>query len=186
MTQNTNTLNGLNVDNFQATVAAITEQPVVAKFQFRAENEWLSAGHNRTTVTDFDGACETHEHEKPHVMDNDEPAVLLSTDKAANPGVFALHALAGCICSALVYHATARGITIHSVESKLYGDVDLRGFLGMDEKVRNGFTDVRVVVKVNADASPEVLDELVELARDRSPLCDIIANPTPLTVERAA
>lgn len=176
--------NGLDTNAMGATVRAIGDQPVIAKFQFRAKNEWLGGGHNQTTFSDFDGACQRHVHETPHVVGSDEPAVLLSADRAANPAQHALHALAACLCSTLVIHATARGIRLRSVESTLEGDVDLRGLLGLDESVRNGYDGIRVALKVDADAPSEVIDELVRIAQERSPLADIVCNPTPLSVRR--
>jgi len=176
--------NGLDTEAMGATVRAIGDQPVIAKFQFRAQNEWLGGGHNQTTFTDFDGACQRHVHENPHVVVSDEPTVLLSADRAANPAQYALHALAACLCSTLVIHATARGIRVRSVESTLEGDVDLQGFLGLDETIRNGYEGIRVALKVDADAPSETIDELIRVAQERSPLVDIISNPTPLTVRR--
>jgi hypothetical protein len=37
---------------------------------------------------------------------------------------------------------------------------------------------------VDADASSEVIDELIQITQARSPLVDIISNPTPLAVVR--
>jgi uncharacterized OsmC-like protein len=185
MTQAQSTvLNGLDTSAMAATVRAIKDEPVIAKFQFRAQNEWLGGGHNRTTIADFDGACQRHVHDSPHVVDSDEPPVLLSADRAANPAQHALHALAACLCSTVVIHATARGIPLRSVESTLEGDVDVRGVLGLDDTVRNGYSGIRVGLKVDADAPSEVIDELVKAAQARSPLVDIVSNPTPLTVYR--
>lgn len=177
-------LNGLDTSAMGATVQAIADQPIVAKFQFRATNEWLDGGHNQTTFTDFDGACQRHVHERAHVVVSDEPVVLLSADRAANPAQHALHALAACMCSTLVIHATARGIRLRSVESVLEGDIDLQGLLGLDPEIRNGYEGIRLGLKVEADAPAEVIDELIQIAQSRSPLFDIIANPTPLTVRR--
>ena len=182
--QQPSTLNGLDTVAMGATVSAIGEQSIVAKFQFRAHNQWLGGGHNRTTISDFDGACQKHVHEQPHVVDSDEPEVLMSADRAANPAQHALHALAACLCSTLVIHATARGIRLRSVESTLEGDVDLHGVLGLDSAVRNGYEGIRVSLKVDADAPSEVIDELIQVAQERSPLVDIISNPTPLAVRR--
>jgi len=176
--------NGLDTDQMTATVQAIGDQPVIAKFQFRAHNRWLGGGHTRTTVTDFDGACQTHVHATPHVVDCDEPPVLLGNDQAMNPAVYALHALAGCLCSALIIHATARGIHVRSVESTLEGDLDLRGLLALSPDVRNGYAGIRVGLKVDADAPSEVIDELVRIAQERSPVADMLSNPTPLAVHR--
>ncbi len=182
--QQTTILNGLDTDAMGATIRAIGDQPVIARFQFRAENQWLGGGHNQTTIVDFDGACQRHVHVRPHVVDSDEPTVLLSADRAANPAQHALHALAACLCSTLVIHATARGIRLRSVESALEGNVDLHGVLGLDGSVRNGYEGIRVGLKVDADAPSEVIDELIRVAQERSPLFDIISNPTPVTIHR--
>ena len=63
MSENTTqkgTVNGVNVDDLFATIAAITDKPVIAKFQFRASNEWQGGGLNRTKINEFEGACEQH------------------------------------------------------------------------------------------------------------------------------
>jgi uncharacterized OsmC-like protein len=58
--------------------------------------------------------------------------------------------LAGCLTTSLVYHAAARAIKIDEVEAKLEGDLDLHGFLGMSENVRNGYDSIRVTFKIKA------------------------------------
>jgi uncharacterized OsmC-like protein len=94
-----------------------------------------------------------------------------------------LHALAGCLTTSLVYHAAAQGIRIDAVESKFEGDLDLRGFLGMDEDVRNGYENIRVTFKIKSDAPEEKLKELCELAQKRSPVFDIVTNRVPVNVQ---
>jgi uncharacterized OsmC-like protein len=76
----------------------------------------------------------------------------------------------------------AQGIKIEEVESTLSGDLDLHGFLGMDESVRNGYEKIDVNFKIKSDAPEEKLVELVELAQKRSPVFDIISHPTPIQV----
>ncbi len=178
------TLNGLDTAAMGATIQAIGDQPIIAKFQFRARNTWKGGGQNQTIIEDFDGACQRQVHEPAHVIESDEPYVLLGQDAAANPAQHALHALAACLCSTLVIHATARGIRLRSVESRLEGDVDLHGILDLGGEARNGYESVRVGMRVEADAPSEVIDELIAIAQARSPLADIFANPTPLSVHR--
>jgi uncharacterized OsmC-like protein len=176
-------VNGVNVTQLMATVEAIKDTPSLAQFRFRAKNRWMDGGHNRTTVKEFYGAGqEDTSRIKPFVLDADEPPVLLGEDQGANPVEYVLAALAGCLTTSLVYHAAARGIKIDEVESRLEGTLDLRGFLGMSENVRNGYDDVRVTFKIKADASEEQLKELVELAQKRSPVFDIVSNPVPVSV----
>jgi uncharacterized OsmC-like protein len=175
-------LNGVNVDDLFTTIDAIKEQPAIAKFKFRADNKWFSGGHNRTTVKEFYGACQTHEHKKSFIFDADEPPVLLGQDQGANPVEYALTALAACITTALVYHAAARGIQLEEVESRLEGDLDLHGFLGIDDSVRKGYEGVRVTFKIKADASEEELEEICRLGPTYSPVFDIFTNKVPVSV----
>src|SRR5262245_34356290 len=162
-------INGVNIDQLFSTIDAIRDNPGLAKFEFRANNRWINGGHNRTSVKDFYGAGrEDDSRQQTFVFDNDEPVVLLGEDKGANPVEFVLHALAGCLTTSLVYHAAAQGIKIDAVESKFEGNLDLRGFLGMNEDVRNGYENIRVTFKIKADAPEEKLKELGELAQGGS------------------
>ncbi|MCI0422402.1 MAG: OsmC family protein [Acidobacteria bacterium] len=127
-------------------------------------------------------AQEDTSRQGPFVMDNDEPAVLLGTDQGANPVEVVLHALAGCLTTSLVYHAAAQGIKIDGVESRFEGELDLHGFLGLSDHVRNGYENIRVTFKINADAPQEKLEELCRLAQKRSPVFDIVSNPVPVSI----
>jgi len=175
-------VNGVSVTKLFGTINAITENPAISKFNFRAKGKWINGGHNQTTINDFDGACQTHTRSQPFVFDKDEPPVLLGTDQGANPVEYAIAALNGCLTTSLIYHAAAQGVKIDEVESSLSGDLDLQGFLGMSEKVRNGYEKIRVNFRVKSDAPREKIRELVDLAQKRSPVFDIVSNPTTVEV----
>jgi uncharacterized OsmC-like protein len=102
------------------------------------------------------------------------------------PVEYALAALAGCLTTTLVYHAAAQGVRIDEIESELVGDGDLRGFLGLDETVRNGLDKIKVTFNIKSDAPREKLQELVELAQNRSGVFDMITNRVPVSVQLAA
>jgi uncharacterized OsmC-like protein len=173
-------VNGVNVDQLAETIRAIEDTPSLAKFKFRAQNEWLDGGHNQSTIKDFYGAGrEDTSRKEPFVFDADEPAVLLGEDRGANPVEYVLHALAACLTTSLVYHAAARGITIDEVESELEGDIDLQGLLGLSDKVRKGYQNIRVNFKVKSDAPAETLQELCKF----SPVYDIVSNPVPVSLQ---
>ena len=176
------TINGVNVDQLFGTIEAIKGTPAIADFKFRIENKWINGGHNQSTVGDFFGATEVQTREG-FVVDNAEHQILLGEDQSPNPVEYVLYALAGCLTTSLVFHASARGYAITEVESTLEGDLDLHGFLGMDEQVRNGYKNIRVTMKVKGDIPEEAVKELVELAQARSPVFDIVTNPVPVSVE---
>ena len=175
-------VNGVNVDNLFGVVDAITGNSKIADFQFRVTNKWVNGGHSRSNVGDFHGALETQTRQ-PFILDSAEHPVLLGEDQAPNPVEFVLHGLAGCLTTSLVYHAAARGHKITKVESTLEGDLDLHGFLGMDEKVRSGYSNIRITMKVEGDVPEETLAELIEVAKARSPVFDAVSNPVSVSVQ---
>ena len=81
--------------------------------------------------------------------------------------------------------AQNRGIQLRSVESNLEGKMDIRGILGVDSDVRNGYDDIKVTFKIDADASKEDIEALVAQSQKRSAVYDVITNPVNVTVEIA-
>jgi uncharacterized OsmC-like protein len=173
-------LNGVNVTSLEQTIAAVQTQPGLAQFQFRSRNQWITGGHNCSTIQEFHAGGQPDEKRvTPFVLHADEPPVLLGEDKAPNPVEFILHALAACLTTSLTYHAAARGIRMDAIESNIEGDLDLRGFLGLDVDVRKGYSGIRVCMKVKSAAAAEQLKELTKF----SPVFDIVSNPVPVTVD---
>ena len=175
-------VNGVNVTKLFETVGVIKQKPEIAKFNFKAKGKWINGGHNRTTINEFYGACQTFKRSQPFVFEKDEPPVLLGQDHGANPVEYVFAALDGCLTTSLIYHAAAQGIKIDEVETSFSGDLNLHGFLGLDENIRNGYEQIKVTFKIKADASKEKLQELVKLAKKRSPVFDIVSHPTPVEV----
>ncbi len=182
MKPTTKTINGVDVDSLKETIGAIRKDPEMAKCKFRVSNHWIKGAHNQATVEDFYGAHQEISHKDHFKVEIDEPPILLGEDFGPNPTEHVLAALSGCLTTSLIYHAAAQGIEIEEVESEFEGDLDLRGFLGLDENVRNGYQDIRVKFRVKADASREEIDRLIELAKARSPVFDIVSNPVKVTV----
>jgi uncharacterized OsmC-like protein len=175
-------INGVDIQRLQETVGSIKSDPGLARCRFRATDRWLSGGHNRTMIHDFYGARQVIAHERDFKLEVDEPPLLLGQDKGPNPVEYVLTALAGCLTSSLIFQAAAHGIAIDEVESELEGDLDLRGFLGISDQVRNGYENIRVNFRIKSDAPQAKLDELVRLAQQRSPVFDIVTHPVPVTV----
>jgi uncharacterized OsmC-like protein len=179
----TNAVNGVDLDRLVGTIGAIDADPALARFQFRARNHWIDGGHNRTTIKDFYGAGQEDPSRVEHfVVDADEPPVLLGRDQAPNAAEFVLHALAACLTGTIVYHAAARGIVIDALECTLEGDLDLRGFLGLDDDVRCGYEGIRVTFRASGDFDDAQLAELATLTR-YSPVRDVVSNPVPVAID---
>ncbi len=172
-------LNGVDLDQLKETIGRIKQNPSMARFQFRASNRWLGGSHNRSELWNFHGANEEHAHLTPFHLENDEPKVLFGDDQFPNPVEYILHALAGCLTTTLTCHAAARGIEIEKIQSLLEGDLDVRGFMGLSDEVRNGYQEIRVTLRVKSDASAAKLTELAKL----SPVLDTLSNPVKVIVQ---
>lgn len=186
-TANTQTqVNGLNVQAAMDTIAALKADKSLARFQFRARNQWISGGENRSTIRDFFGAGqEDASRTSDFVFTNGEPPVLLGNNEGANPVEFLLHALAGCVTTTFVLHAMARGINIEEMSTELEGDLDLQGLLGLDENVYAGYEQIRIRMHVKADCPDQDLDDLLAYTQRHSPVCNTVCRPVPVSLERA-
>lgn len=182
----TTTLNGINTTQLQETVIAIKDQPSIAAFQFRAKGEWQDGTMSRTTIGDFYGAGQEHHRAEPFEYVIDEAPVLLGNDKGPNPGEFLLQALAGCVTTTFILHASARGIYVKEVSTTVLGNADLRGVLDLDKSVTPAFTEIRLKMNVRSDHPAEEINELIEFATQRSPVFQSLSRPIPVRLERTA
>ncbi len=174
-------INGVPVDKLFENIEAIREEPALGKFKFRVKNRWIRAGHNHTTIKDFFGLQKGLVHEKPFELDAGEHPVLLSQDEGPNPVEYLLTALTSCVTSALIYHAAAKGIEVRGVESRVEGDIDLRGFLGISPDVKVGYQNIRMFFKIDADISDEEKEELVQMGQKFSPVFNSVTQGTKVT-----
>jgi uncharacterized OsmC-like protein len=178
--------NGVDTERMFATLDLIRAQPELARFQFRATNRWIDGAHNRSTIRGFYAAGgEDDSRGEAFEIDAGEPAILLGTDTGANPAEYLLHALAACLTTSIVYVAAARKVELTSVESTLTGDMDVRGALGVDDEPRNGFERIGVSFRVAGNAPAEKLREVVERAKARSAVYDMVTGGVPVAVEVA-
>ena len=175
--------NGVDLPNLFGTINAVRDQPELAQFQFRATNRWVIGTHSRTTIETFSGAGGQHAHVKEFAYDADHPAVLVGADQAPTPVEFLLHALGACLMAGVANIATARGVTLTAVEARVVGDIDLLGLLGLSEEVRNGYERIRVTFRIEGDASPQTLREIVEQSRARSAVYDVLTNGVDVAIE---
>jgi uncharacterized OsmC-like protein len=182
-TVNESMRNGVDTATLFATLDAVKAAPQAAKFQFRADNQWIDGTHSRGTIDGYYGVGEERTHERTFTFDADHPAVLVGRDNGPTPVEFVLHALAACLTAGLANIAAARRIRLTEVRSTVSGDIDLNGILGLDPDGRNGYEHITVRFTVKGDAPAEKLRELVSQSQARSAVYDILTNQVPVTIE---
>ena len=177
--------NGVNVDFLLTAREALDAQPEGAQFKWRVSNSWVRGTHSRSTVENFFGLGQEQSHREKYVYDGDHPEVFSSEDQGPTPVEMLLVSLAGCLTAGVAAVAQNREIQLRSVTATLEGDMDVRGILGADPEVRNGFNHIKVTYNIDADASPDDIRALVAQSQKRSAVYDIVTNPTAVTVEVA-
>ena len=120
-----------------------------------------------------------------HVID--EPPTLLGQDTAPNPSEAVLAALGSCLSVGIHANAIMRGIQLNKLELELEGDINITGVWGIGDlsEKRLGFTDIRVKVNLEGNASQEELEDLVAHSNYWSPVANTMRNPVNMEVTLA-
>jgi uncharacterized OsmC-like protein len=175
--------NGVNVQALLEAREALKGAPEAAKFTWRASCKWQTGTHSTTSVQSFFGLGQEQQHKMKTVLDADHPEIFASEDKGITPIEYVMVGLASCLTAGIAAVAQNRGIQLRSVESNLEGKMDIRGILGIDSDVRNGYDDIKVTFKIDADATKPEIEALVAQSQKRSAVFDVITNPVNVTVE---
>lgn len=174
--------NGVNVTALLGARAALAQSPQAARFKWRATSQWVEGTHSRATIEGFYGLGGEQKHRQTYQFDTDHPEVFAAADQGAAPVEMVLVGLAGCLSAGIAAVAQNRNIQLHSVKATLEAGMDLRGILGIDAQVRNGFDGIRVHYEIDADADASEIAALVAQSQKRSAVFDIVTNPTDITV----
>ena len=116
-----------------------------------------------------------------HTFKVDEPPALGGADAAANPVQYALAALGSCQAITYRLWAARLGVELDSVTVRVEGDLDLRGFFGVDDKVRPGLSAIRLEVDVAGPESKERYAELAAAVDAHCPVLDLFQDPVPVS-----
>lgn len=171
-------VNGINIGQVHELVDAIKADGNTAQCVFKAKNTWKGGALNQTQISGFCVNGENVPHTPEFELSCDEPTSLGGVDSAPNPVEFLLHSLMACVTTTTAAHAAVEGIEIEELRTETEGDLDLHGFLGLSDKVRNGFSAVRLTIEVKTNASAGKIKELAL----RSPVYDTISNSLPVEV----
>ena len=175
--------NGVNVQALLDAREVLKGAAEAAQFTWRATSKWENGVHSTTKIQNFYGLGQEHQHKTEAVFDADHPEVFAAQDQGITPIEYLLVGLASCLTAGVASVAQNRGIQWRSVEARVEGNHDIRGILGVDSDVRNGYNDIKVTFSIDADASRQDIEALVAQSQKRSAVFDALTNPTDVTVE---
>jgi uncharacterized OsmC-like protein len=185
MSDMTTVTNGVNVQALLDAREVLKGAPEAAQFTWKAKSRWQNGVHSETRIQNFFGLGAEQSHKSEAVFDADHPEIFAAEDNGITPIEYLLVGLASCLTAGVASVAQNRGIQLRSVEATVEGNHDIRGILGVDSDVRNGFNDLKVTFTIDADASKQEIEALVAQSQKRSAVFDALANPTSVIVEVA-
>jgi uncharacterized OsmC-like protein len=160
-------LNGINVDDLFALIDSVKRDAAKGKTNWRVTTTWQGQARSRAQVDSFEIGGERVQ--RRFSIDIDEPCELGGTNQFANPQEHLLAALNACMTVGYVAQCAVRGITIESLEIETEGEIDLRGFLGIDPAVPPGYENLRYVARIKGNGTKEDFTEVHEAVMATSP-----------------
>jgi uncharacterized OsmC-like protein len=168
-------VNGIDVAGLGAVVREIAEDPAKGIIGFRVTSRWKGQTRSEATVESY--SLGGHDLPRSFVIAADEPIELFGSNTAPNPQELLMSAFNACIMVGYVAGAAVRGISLEKVEIETSGELDLRGFLGLDERIKPGYEAMRTTVRIKGDGTPEQFAEIHETVRKTSPNWFNLSNP---------
>jgi uncharacterized OsmC-like protein len=162
-----NRVNGLDRAAFSETIEAIEKDASMAKVGFDVTTRWTGQCRSETTVDGFTLAGERIA--RKHKILADEPWELLGSDGTPNPQELLMAAVNACMTVGYVAGATLRDINLESLEIRTKGSLDLRGFLGLDDRVPPGYERIDYEVYIKGDGTRDQFAEIHRAVMKTSP-----------------
>ena len=160
-------LNGIDVATLGQIAEGIAADPSIGFVKFNVATHWTGGTTSETKVDGY--SLDGQRIERNHVIKTDEPRELLGTDKNANPQEVLMASLNACMTVGFVAGCAMHGITLDSLCFRTDGQLNLRGFLGLDAEVAPGPEEMNLHVEVAGNGTQEQYDAILEHVMATSP-----------------
>jgi len=175
----TGVVNGIHVDDVQALIRGVAADPAKGATRWRVASAWCGRMHSRAQVDGF--AIGGLAVQRQFAFETDEPLQLGGANAFANPQEYLLGALNACLIAGFTALCALHGYAIERLEVVTEGDIDLRGFLGLDGSVSPGYDALKTTLTVEGSASPEDFRKVFDMAVATSPNVHNLRRPVALT-----
>ena len=171
-------VNGVNVDDLLALIEGVRGDAAKGKTNWRVKTAWQGQTLSRAHVEGF--AIGGQQVSRQFSIDIDEPCELGGSNRFANPQEHLLAALNACMMVGYVAQCAVRGITLEKLEIETHGEIDLRGFLGIDPAVPPGYDNLSYTVRIKGNSTKEQFAEIHKTVMATSPNFHNVSRPVDL------
>jgi len=175
------TTNGIDTQVLKQYIDQVSEDPAAGMTSWDVTSRWKGGtriDHTMETIMIGDTPVQRH-----FELRTDEPFELCGSNKHPNPQEYLLSAINACMMVGYSAVAALMGIELTKLEINITGDIDLRGFLGIDPDVANGYEQLKQVVRIDGNATPEQIEELHQTVLNTSPNFFNITKAVPTHAE---
>ena len=173
--------NGIDVDALKQAMGEISNDAGKGICKFQVATHWKGGTRSATTVDKW--AIGGAQLPRNFTIDSDEPPELLGEATAPNPQEILMSGLNACVMVGYVTGCAVKGIELESLSIETEGELDLRGFLGLDDSVKPGYDEIRLIVRIKGNGSPEQFQEIHETVKATSPNFFNISKPIAVKPE---
>jgi uncharacterized OsmC-like protein len=171
-------VNGINVDDLSALLEGVKRDAEKGKTHWRVTSVWQGQTRSRAQVDGFKIGGE--QVSRQFSIDVDEPYELGGSNQSANPQEYLLAALNACMIVGYAAQCALHGITLGKLEIETNGEIDLRGFLGLDPTVPPGYENLSYVVRIRGNGTKEQFAEIHKAVMATSPNFHNVSRPVDL------
>ena len=179
MSSETTLVNGVDAAALKQTMEVVSNDPSKGAVKFAVTTAWQGGCRSTTKVAGYELAGQRIERE--FSIEIDEPNELLGTNTNPNPQEVLMAAFNACMMVGYVAGASMHGIELTKVEIETEGELDLRGFLGLDASIKPGYDTLHYTVRIAGDGTPEQFKEIHDTVIATSPNRFNMASPIELT-----
>jgi uncharacterized OsmC-like protein len=178
-TLNKTIVNGINTTDLKGVIDAVIANPAHGQTSWRVTSRWAGGTRSDHHIE----SCRIGETEvtRNFTLSTDEPVELCGTNRYANPQDYLLSALNACMMVGYAAIAALMGVSLTSIEVRTTGDIDLRGFLGIDPAVPAGYESLQQTVRLIGDGTPEQMAQIHERVQATSPNFFNLTRAVPVT-----
>ncbi len=177
-------LNNINIAGLSEFTNEVKDAPTEGKATYGIALDWVSG--TKTKVKTKNMILGNHKIIRDFEFAIDEPSQLLGVNHAPNPAEYMLGGLAGCMAVTFMAGATAMNIEINKLNIEIDGELDLNGFLGIDNQANVGFPELKFIFNVKGNGSQEQYNKLIERVMKYSPNFNTIKNEVKMIGELKA
>jgi uncharacterized OsmC-like protein len=160
-------INGIDTEFLRESIEQISADPAKGMTNWKVTNFWKGGTRSDAQVKGYTIGGEYVP--KDYTIKLDEPLEIGGTNQFANPQEYLLAAFNACIMVGYVAVSALEGVELEELRIETEGDIDLRGFLGIDPDVAPGYESLTYTVYIKGNGTPEQFQKIHEFVTATAP-----------------